>query len=73
MLSLISLDNEFVYRVNVLANGDKYFIDVTSARFHEINRPSRREREVAEIAKKYGFRVLQPVIYFVRIGMWKLR
>ncbi|MHA1595931.1 MAG: hypothetical protein ACTSXX_14560 [Candidatus Baldrarchaeia archaeon] len=43
---------------------EKYLIDVTSTSSGITAGLSPREREVAEEAKKYGFKILVPVIYF---------
>ena len=54
----------FDYIGVTLDGSEKYLIDVTSTRSGSMAGLSLKERKVAELAKKRGFKILVPVIYF---------
>ena len=54
----------FDYIGVTLDGSEKYLIDVTSTRSGSMAGLSLKERKVAELAKKHGFKILVPVIYF---------
>ncbi|MEM3488472.1 MAG: hypothetical protein QXO75_02265 [Nitrososphaerota archaeon] len=45
--------------------GNKYLIDVTSTITGSIAPLSKREKEISKKAKAFGFKILQPVVYFL--------
>ena len=54
----------FDYIGVALDGSEKYLIDVTSTRSGSMAGLSLKERKVAELAKRRGFKILVPVIYF---------